>query len=88
MLRLQRCSQSSLALRTGDMSNTSAPAPDNALVDKSGAYMLQATLNVVDHPPTDLMKQGMDQLEKLRQELDGCVELGVVNRMALDVSIK
>lgn len=61
---------------------------NTTLLDKSDAYILQASLCLEENPSPDLLGHGTEELRRLKDELDGCVELGMVNRLSLDTKVK
>lgn len=57
-------------------------------LDTSGAYLLQATVRVLDGSKPESMVLGINELKGLRELLKGVVELEVSDRLALDTRVK
>ena len=53
-------------------------------LDRSGAYLLQASLRVQDGSRPELMGRGFSELTDLKKTLQGVVEIGPAERLSLD----
>jgi len=57
-------------------------------LDTSGAYVLEACLRIEDGTDTDVMSRGTEEMKRIREELDGCVELRAIERLSLDTRFR
>ncbi len=58
------------------------------LLDDSGAYMLQASIRLHDGGNPEIIALGVKELNALKAELKGVVELKLVDRLSLDTRAK
>ncbi|KAG8624254.1 hypothetical protein KVT40_007321 [Elsinoe batatas] len=73
----------------GDGMSTTLPAlEDLALLDASGAFVLEATVRVEDRSKPALVQGAMEQLLALRNELKGAIELRVPERLSMDTRVR
>ncbi|KAF2692286.1 hypothetical protein K458DRAFT_286095 [Lentithecium fluviatile CBS 122367] len=56
--------------------------------DPSGAYMLEAKVRVQDLNTPAVLENGVGQLKAFRQQMKGCVELELPDRLAMDTRVK
>lgn len=61
---------------------------EQRLLDRSGYYVLEASVMLEDGTDAELVSRGTDALKRLKDELEGCVELRAVDRLSLDVRIR
>ena len=61
---------------------------DLRLLDESGGFVLQAAVRVMDGSKVETMVRGGEELWGLRDVLRGCVDLEVVERLALDTRVR
>ncbi|KAF2150565.1 hypothetical protein K461DRAFT_269997 [Myriangium duriaei CBS 260.36] len=64
------------------------PLSELVLLDASGAWMLEATVRVEDRSKTALVRAASDQLQALRTELRGAIELRVPERLAMITRVR
>jgi mediator of RNA polymerase II transcription subunit 18 len=57
-------------------------------LDPSGAYLLQATVQLSDGTSADIVNLGLGELENVQNTLKGVVDLVVPERLALDTRVK
>lgn len=73
----------------GDMLNAPPPALENAnLLDPSGAWLVEVCVKVDDGGNTGLRDRATKELEGFKRELEGAVDLGMPDRLALDPRVK
>ena len=58
------------------------------LIDSSGAYILQASVRVMDGTKPEIVTAATKELLAAQTELKGVVRLRVVDRLALDTRVK
>lgn len=58
-----------------------------SLVDLTGAYVLQASIDIVDGNSEDLKIRASEQLVSMRDTLRQAVNLGPADRLSLDMRI-
>jgi mediator of RNA polymerase II transcription subunit 18, fungi type len=56
--------------------------------DPSGAYILEAKVRVQDLNTPAVLENGVGQLKAFQQQMKGCVELDLPDRLALDTRVK
>lgn len=64
------------------------PLSSLTLLDPSGAFLLEAKVQVDDRTKQTLVQRAFDQLNWLKSELKGVVELRAPERLALDTRVK
>lgn len=57
-------------------------------LDASGAYVLEASIKLEDATDTDIMSQGTEELKRVKEQLEGCVDLRAVERLSLDTRLR
>lgn len=58
------------------------------LLDPSGAYMLEAKVRVQDFNNASVLESGVNELKKFQNQMKGCVELVLPDRLGLDTRVK
>lgn len=72
-----------------DILEASPPALENAnLLDQSGAWLVEVCIRVDDGGNTGLRDKATKELEGLKRELEGAVDLAMPDRLALDPRVK
>ncbi|KAF2872514.1 mediator complex, subunit Med18 [Massariosphaeria phaeospora] len=56
--------------------------------DPSGAYILEAKVQVQEFNNTNVLEAGVDELKRFQSQMKGCVELSVPDRLSLDTRVK
>ncbi|KAK4549779.1 hypothetical protein LTR36_005080 [Oleoguttula mirabilis] len=76
---------------TGALEPLDAPTPvlaDCRPVDPSGSYLFEACVRVEDGTNSKLTEQAMSELQALKNQLEGAVDLRVPDRLSLDTRVK
>ena len=61
---------------------------DFSPLDPSGAYILQASVRLMDNPGPDIVNRGQAELLKFQNDIKGVVDLKLTDRLALDTRVK
>ena len=61
---------------------------DLAVVDKSGAYVVEAYIRTEDAPSPALREKASEELLKFAKTLEGAIDLRPINRLSLDTVVK
>lgn len=77
-----------LPAATVEDDTTSDGLPQVRLLDPSGAYILQASVQVQDGSKVETMTKGVNELLGLKEILKGAVELEIGDRLALDTRVR
>jgi mediator of RNA polymerase II transcription subunit 18 len=56
--------------------------------DPSGAYIVDTTLRILDLNDSVMAQAGVDEMNRFRAQLKGCVELKALERIRLDTRVK
>lgn len=56
--------------------------------DPSGAYILEAKVRVLDLDNPAVLEDGVGQMAAFQQQMSGCVELAIPDRLGLDTRVK
>ncbi|CAI6338370.1 unnamed protein product [Periconia digitata] len=76
-------------VRARDSPVVQLPAYDALqLVDPSGAYILEAKVRVHDFNQTAVMDSAVREIVAFQEQMKGCVELALPDRLALDTRVK
>jgi mediator of RNA polymerase II transcription subunit 18, fungi type len=57
-------------------------------IDPSGSYVLEAKIRVQDLNTPNIVDSGVQELKRFKNQLKGCVDLNVPDRLKLDTRIK
>lgn len=58
------------------------------LMDRSGAFLLEAGIRVMDGADSKLCEQATQELGTFRKTVEGAIDLRVPDRLALDTRVK
>ena len=65
---------------------------DMKLLDGSGAYLLEARLEILNTPGEtvngDLVRQGMKEMSRFKEVMSGCVDLRTTDRMSMNMKTR
>lgn len=56
--------------------------------DPSGAYVLEAKVRVQDYNIQTVLESGVNELKTFQQQMKGCVELQIPDRLSLNTQVK
>ncbi|KAF1991291.1 hypothetical protein K402DRAFT_323070 [Aulographum hederae CBS 113979] len=73
---------------TNPLTTPLPPLPSLAPLEKTGSYILQTSLRLIDNTKPELVTRGTKELLQMQAQLRGVVELGVVERLALDTRVR
>jgi mediator of RNA polymerase II transcription subunit 18, fungi type len=89
VLRLQRVLQFPGGSEGLSSPRSSFPSFDSLnVLDESGAYMLQAAIRLQDGTKPELVTNGVGELNALKADLKGIVDLQMVERLSMDTRVK
>jgi mediator of RNA polymerase II transcription subunit 18 len=58
------------------------------LLDPSGAYIFEAKVRIQDFKDATTLESGVNELREFQQQMKGCVELSLPDRLSLDTRVK
>lgn len=89
LLKLYRCMQLLPHDFSGDNGiNSELSEYERRPLDDSGAFLLEASVAVEDGTDATLMAKASAMLLRLKDDLDGCIELRTVERLSMDTRVR